>query len=212
VIFTLQGTIEGARAFRDAVREEAAGAGRDPDHIKVLPSLTMVLGASEQEAREKAARLDELVDPRVGVELLSAFVETDLTGLPLDGPLPEIERTQQGTQTVQRFFVEKAQRERLTIRQLVPAALGFGSVVGTPMQLADQIEAWLTAGAADGFNVNFADLPGSMDLFVDEVVPELRRRGVFRDEYEGHTLRENLGLPRPSNQFAIDSAKRDLVP
>ncbi|MBS1888549.1 MAG: LLM class flavin-dependent oxidoreductase [Actinobacteria bacterium] len=201
LIFTIQPTPERAREFREEIRAAAAAHGRDPDGLRVLPSLTLVLGETEAEAAERAARLDELADPRVGIELLSAFLETDLTGLPRDGPLPEI-GTAVGTTSVQRFFVEKAEREGLTIGGLIPAALGFGSIAGTPTQIADRIEAWLDAGAADGFNVTFADMPTSMDLFTGRVIPELQRRGLFHREYEGATLRESLGLSRPRNRFA----------
>ncbi|MEZ5075910.1 MAG: LLM class flavin-dependent oxidoreductase [Solirubrobacterales bacterium] len=201
LIFTIQPDAEAGRKFRDSIREAAAAQGRDPDHLKVLPSLTLVLGESEAEAQERSARLDQLADPRVGIELLSAFLETDLTGLPLDVPLPAV-GTATGTTSVQRYFVEKAEREGLAIGELIPFALSFGSVVGTPEEIADRIEAWLDAGAADGFNVTFADLPRSMYLFVEQVIPELRRRGRFHSEYEGRTLRESLGLPRPENRFA----------
>jgi FMN-dependent oxidoreductase (nitrilotriacetate monooxygenase family) len=212
VVFTLQPNLEAAQSFYDELKDEAAGFGRDPDHVKILPSLTVVLGESEGAAAEKADRLHALADPGLGLELLGAFVGADLSGCAPTDPLPQVALTDSGTQTVQQFFVEKARREGLTIKELVREALGFGSVVTTPDQLADQIETWVQCEAADGFNITFADLSGSFELFVDRVIPELQRRGVFHTDYRGRTLRENLGLPRPPNRHSDRSSDVYALP
>src|SRR6202035_3098225 len=129
----------------------------------------------------------------------------DLSRYPLDGPLPTLPETN-GGKSRQQLIVDLAQREGLTIRQLyqsIAGARGHRQIVGTPSAIADLLEDWFVNEGADGFNIMPPYLPGGLDDFVDLVLPELRRRGLFRTEYEGRTLRENLGLPRPSNRFAI---------
>ncbi len=202
LMFTLQSDLEDARRFAADMRAAAVAEGRAPGDIKILPGLTLVVGRTDEEAHERFAQLDELVDPDVGLELLSAMIDVDLSGLPLDGPLPDVPVTDQRTQTHQTFFVGKARREQLTIRELISFMLRWGATGGSPQTIADRIQEWIEAGAADGFNITFAEMGQSMDLFLDEVVPELQRRGVFQREYRGATLRESLGLRRPANQFA----------
>ena len=201
VIYTLQADIEKARTFYAEVKELVAAAGRNPDHVKVLPALVLVVGRTQAEADEKLARLDALVDPTVGMEQLAAVIEADLSGADLDGPVPEIPETQLGAKTRQRYFLDLARRDNLTVRQLMAVAARIGAVATTPQGIADHIEEWVTTGAADGFNITFADAGSSLEPFVDLVVPELQRRGVFHADYAGTTLRENLGIPRPANRF-----------
>lgn len=204
-VFTLQPTPDASREFRNRIRAQAAGFGRNPEEVKVLPSLTLVLGASEEEARERKSRFDSLVDPAVGLELLSGFVDHDLTGLALDDRLPDdIPVTTRGSQTIQKFFIDKGRTENLTLGELIAYMLGWGAFVGTPEQAADYIEEWIRTGACDGFNVTFADMPVSMDLFCDTTIPLLQERGVFHRGYEGRTLRDSLGLARPANRFSGD--------
>jgi N-acetyl-S-(2-succino)cysteine monooxygenase len=202
VIFTLQAHLDSAKAFYDETKGIAVDFGRSAEAIKILPALTMVVARTDEEAKEKFELLDSLVDPAVGLELLSAMIDMDLSDFPIDGPLPDVAETELGTKTVQKFFVDKARREQLTIRQLISFMLRWGAIGGSPQTIADYIQEWIEAGAADGFNVTFADLPSSFDGFVDGVVPELQRRGIFQTEYRGATLRENLGLERPVNQFS----------
>ena len=118
---------------------------------------------------------------------------------PLPQDIPETDASKSGRERV----IALARRENLTVRQLAGRLGGYGglAMMGTPKMIADQMEEWLVTEASDGFNVMFPYLPGGLDDFVDKVVPELQRRGLFRREYEGKTLRENLGLPRPENQF-----------
>lgn len=150
--------------------------------------------------------------PEHALAQLSGMTGLDLTGRPLDGPLPDLPdaTTVQSHQSRYQLVVDLARRERLTLRQLI-GRLGGGRghrvVVGTPEQIADQIELWFTRGAADGFNVMPPLLPHGLEAFVDHVVPLLRRRGLFRSEYTGRTLREHYGLPRPASVHAA----RELV-
>jgi alkanesulfonate monooxygenase SsuD/methylene tetrahydromethanopterin reductase-like flavin-dependent oxidoreductase (luciferase family) len=163
-----------------------------------------VLGGTEAEARAKEAELDELISPEYGLDQLSRMLEHDLTGYPLDGPLPELpgEAAINGHKSRFTLVTELAQRENLTIRELIrrlAGGRGHRVFAGTPEQVADQIELWFRTGAADGFNIMPPTLPGALDDFVDHVVPELRRRGLFRTDYTGTTLRDHYGLARPAN-------------
>ncbi|MBS1888552.1 MAG: LLM class flavin-dependent oxidoreductase [Actinobacteria bacterium] len=207
VMFTLQPTVAKARAFREGMRAKVAAYGRRPDSILILPALTLVVAPTDAEAQRKFDQMDALVPPEVGVELLSSMIDHDLSGHDVDGPLPDIPETELGTKTVQKFFVDKARDDDLTIRELISFMLRWGAVGGSPRTIADHIEEWVREGACDGFNVTFADMPESMDLFCAEVVPELQRRGVFQTEYRGRTLRENLGLERPASVFAGEAVK-----
>ncbi len=137
---------------------------------------------------------------------LSIALGVDASEFDLDAPLPDIPETNQSKSGRQRV-IDRARRDNLTVRQLAQIAGGYGglSMIGTPSTIADQMEEWLFTDACDGFNVMFPYVPGGLDDFVNLVVPELQRRGLFRTEYEGRTLRENLGLPRPRNQFFPDS-------
>jgi hypothetical protein len=130
----------------------------------------------------------------------------DVSHYDLDGPLPEIPESNASRSGRQRL-VDRARRENLTVRQLAQIAGSYGglAMIGTPAMIADEMEQWLVSEGCDGFNVMFPYVPGGLDDFVDRVVPELQRRGIFRREYEGKTLRENLGLPRPANRFFSNS-------
>jgi len=164
------------------------------------------VGRSEAEAQDKYEALQSLIDPAQGLGLLSAFLGgVDLSGYPLDGPLPELPRTE-GWQSRQDLFSAMARRENLSLRQLyqkVIAARGHWTLAGTPVQIADQLEHWFQTGAADGFNVMGPTLPHGLSDFIELVLPELRRRSLFRTDYTGRTLREHLGLPRPAHPAAL---------
>ncbi|WP_421996346.1 LLM class flavin-dependent oxidoreductase [Reyranella sp.] len=208
MVFAAGGPIEAGREFYGDVKARAARAGRNPDHIKILPGAFVVVGSSLDEAREKRARLDSLVSYDSGIAALSIAIGQDARKFDPDGPLPEIPDTNASKSGRERV-VALARRENLTVRQIAGRLGGYGGLgmLGTPAMIADQMEEWLTTGACDGFNVMFPYLPGGLDDFVDRVVPELQRRGLFRTEYEGRTLRENLGLPRPENRFFAVPAK-----
>jgi FMN-dependent oxidoreductase (nitrilotriacetate monooxygenase family) len=205
-VFTAQQTLADGQAFYADLKGRLARYGRSPGDLLVLPGICAVVGATEGEAREKEAELNALINPEYGLEQLSRMVEHDLTGYPLDGPLPRLpgEDTINGGKSRFTLVTDLARREKLTIRQLLgrlAGGRGHRVVAGTPEQIADEIELWFTSGAADGFNVMPASLPGGLVDFVDHVVPELQRRSLFRTEYTGTTLREHYGLERPTNRF-----------
>jgi alkanesulfonate monooxygenase len=204
VIFTAQQTLEDAQAFYADVKGRLAKYGRSPDSLKIMPGIFPVIGRTEQEAKEKFEQLQELIHPSIGLGLLSGLVGgIDLSGYPLDGPLPNLPDTELAKSRL-KLVTDLAQRDQLTIRQLylaIAGARGHRQISGTPEQIADQLEEWFVNEGADGFNIMPPYLPGGLDDFVDLVIPELQHRGLFRTEYEGKTLRENLGLPRPVNQF-----------
>jgi FMN-dependent oxidoreductase (nitrilotriacetate monooxygenase family) len=196
------GGIAGAKEYYTDVRTRAARLRRDPDHIKILPGCLVVVGDTVEEAQQKRALLDSLVHPDSGLGSLSIALGCDARQFDLDAPLPDIPETNASKSGRERV-IARARRENLTVRQLAQIAGGYGglAMVGTPRTIADQMEEWLYSDACDGFNIMFPSVPTGLDEFVDRVVPELQRRGLFRREYEGRTLRENLGLPRPENRF-----------
>ncbi len=199
VVFTAAQTFEEAKAFYDDLKARLVACGREPDDIKIMPGVAPVVAASEAEARAKVDELQELIPDDVGVALLSSYLSTDLSGYPVDGPLPELPATE-GMQSRQALVVEQSRRDKLSIRQLArhfAGARGHWRVVGTPAQIADELQARFEGGAADGFNVMPSYFPGEFDAFAKLVVPELQRRGLFRLDYEGRTLREHLGLKKP---------------
>jgi FMN-dependent oxidoreductase (nitrilotriacetate monooxygenase family) len=196
VVFAAQNTLEGGKAFYANVKGRMAKFGRDPDQLKIMPGISVTVGRTEQEARDKFQEIQNYIHPEVGVGFLSTRIGFDLRGYPVDGPLPEIppnDRAPTRTDVV----AAMAKRENLTIRQLYErfaGARGHLEAIGTPSQVADIMQAWIEAEAADGFNVILSWFPGGLNDFVDLVVPELQRRGIYRTEYESHTLRGNLGL------------------
>jgi alkanesulfonate monooxygenase len=201
-IFAAHATLAEAQAFYADVKGRMARLGRDPEHMKILPGAFVVVGDSLAEARAKRAHLDSLVHYDSAIASLSIALGTDASRFDPDGPLPEIPETNASKSGRERT-IALAEREGLTVRQLAQRLGGYGglAMVGTPAMIADTMEEWLTSRGSDGFNVMFPWLPGGLDDFVDRVVPELQRRGLFRREYEGRTLRENLGLPRPDSRF-----------
>jgi alkanesulfonate monooxygenase SsuD/methylene tetrahydromethanopterin reductase-like flavin-dependent oxidoreductase (luciferase family) len=202
VVFASNASIEEARAFYADVKARVTAAGRSADHFKILPGALVVVGHTREDAQEKRALLDSLVHPDSGVPNLSIRLGIDATGFELDAPLPEIPQSNQ-SQSGRDSLVALARRENLTVRQLAQLVGGFGGLqlVGTASDIADTMQSWLETGAADGFNIMFHTVPASLDDFVELVIPELQRRGIFRREYTGTTLREHLGLPRPANRF-----------
>jgi FMN-dependent oxidoreductase (nitrilotriacetate monooxygenase family) len=202
VIFASGGNLVDAQRFYADVKGRMERLGRSPDHLKILPGALVVVGETAEEAQAKRALLDSLVHPDSSLASLSIALGHDAWGFDLDGPLPEIPESNASKSGRQRI-IERARRDNLTVRQLAQIAGSYGglALVGTPAMIADEMEEWLYRDACDGFNIMFPYVPGGLDDFVDQVVPELQRRGLFRREYEGKTLRENLGLPRPENRF-----------
>ncbi|WP_460904422.1 LLM class flavin-dependent oxidoreductase [Paraburkholderia jirisanensis] len=201
-VFTAQSSLEDGKRFYADVKGRLDKLGRPRDHLKILPGAFVVVGDSLDEARDKRAFLDTLVHYDSGIASLSIALGHDVSGFDPDGPLPEIPETNASKSARQRV-IDWARRDQLTIRQLAQRIGGYSGLemVGTPTTIADQMEQWLVEEGSDGFNVMFPHLPVGLDDFVDKVVPELQRRGIFRREYEGSTLREHLGLPRPENRF-----------
>ncbi|HTZ77322.1 MAG TPA: LLM class flavin-dependent oxidoreductase [Stellaceae bacterium] len=202
VIFAGGSKLADAQRFYADIKGRMEKLGRQRDHLKILPGALVIVGETAEEARKKKALLDSLVHPESGLASLSIALGTDASKFDLDGPLPEIPESN-ASQSGRQRVMDLARRENLTVRQLAQIAGGFGglTMTGTPAMIADQMEEWLMADGCDGFNVMFPYVPGGLDDFVDGVVPELQRRGLFRRAYEGKTLRENLGLPRPENRF-----------
>jgi alkanesulfonate monooxygenase SsuD/methylene tetrahydromethanopterin reductase-like flavin-dependent oxidoreductase (luciferase family) len=176
--------------------------GRSPEHLKVLPGAFVVVGDTVDEAQKRKALLDSLVHPDSGLASLSIALGCDATDFDLDGPLPDIPDSNASKSGRERF-VTLAKNDNLTVRQLARIAGSFSGLafVGRPSTIADEMEQWLFEEGCDGFNIMFPYVPEGLEDFVDKVVPELQRRDLFRREYEGNTSRENLGLPRPQNQF-----------
>ncbi|NMJ42570.1 LLM class flavin-dependent oxidoreductase [Roseomonas sp. JC162] len=208
MVFAAGGPIADARAFYDDVKARAAAVGRNPDHIKILPGALVVVGDTVEAAKAKRATLDGLVHYESAIGSLSIALGVDARAFDPDGPLPDIPETEHSKSGRERA-IAIARRENLTVRQLAQRLGGYGgaAIVGTPRTIADEMQEWLETGACDGFNVMFPYVPGGLDEFVDQVVPELQRRGIFRTEYEGTTLREHLGLPRPENRFFAGAAR-----
>ncbi|AWN46131.1 nitrilotriacetate monooxygenase [Methylobacterium terrae] len=200
IVFTANQTLDEAVEFSRDLKGRMARFGRSPDDLKVMPGLFPVVGRTESEAREKFEELQALIDPVVGLALLSRMVGHDLSGFDPEGPVPELPATE-GAKSRQQLMVDLARREGLTLRRLylrIAGARGHSQIVGTPAQIVDEMEARFRAGGADGFNIMPPTLPGGLDDFIALVLPELRRRGLFRTEYEGRTLRSHLGSRPPS--------------
>ncbi|WP_341957775.1 LLM class flavin-dependent oxidoreductase [Pseudomonas sp. RC10] len=202
VIFVAPGTLDEGREFYADVKGRMARIGRDPDHLKILPGAFVVVGDTVEEARRIRAHLDSLVHEQSAIASLSVALGVDASRFDLDGFLPPIPPTNASRSTQERVLA-LADREQLTVRQLAQRLGGYAglSFVGTEQTIADEMQTWLETHGSDGFNIMFPWLPGGLDDFVAKVIPELQARGIFRKEYEGTTLRENLGLPRPVNRF-----------
>ncbi|HVY15828.1 MAG TPA: LLM class flavin-dependent oxidoreductase [Rhodopila sp.] len=207
-VFTPQHTLGGAQAFYRDLKGRMDKFGRRPDQLKIMPGLNPIVGKTMAEARDKHEHLNSLIHPDVGLEVLSyALGKFDLRGYDLDGPLPDAVQKQSSNagQTSFNNVLAWAREEKLTIRQLYlrfAGARGQRTLVGTPTSIADEMQAWFEGHGADGFLVHPATLPGGLDDFVDLVVPELQDRGLFRHEYAGTTLRDNLGLDVPESRYA----------
>ena len=204
-IFASARTLEDGQAFYKDIKARMTALGRDPDHLKVLPGCLVVVGDTVDEARQKRSLLDSKVHYESAVASLSIALGTDARKFDPDGPLPDVPETNT-SQSGRERAIKLAREEDLTVRELAQRLGGYSglALVGTPETIADAMEEWLVERGCDGFNIMFPFLPQGLDDFVDRVVPVLQRRGLFRTDYEGTTLRENLGLPRPRNRYFED--------
>ncbi len=214
-IFTASQTLDHAQEFYGDIKKRAGALGRDPGQVIVLPGIVPIIGSTEAEAQALARELDELRIPEYGLGGLSKVLEVEPHELPLDEPLPQhvIDRPRrEGFISRSELIIDFAVRDRLTVRQILSrlgGGRGHNVVAGTPEQIVDVLVTWFEQGAADGFNVMGAALPSGLEAFIEHVLPELRARGLFREEYDGATLRDNYGLPRPHNQFELGSVEGD---
>jgi FMN-dependent oxidoreductase (nitrilotriacetate monooxygenase family) len=202
MVFSSARNIPDAQEYFQDIKSRAVNAGRNPDHVKILPGALVIVGETESEAREKRDLLDSLVHYDSGIASLSIALGHDASQFDPDSPLPDVPETEaskSGQERVKRL----ANAENLTVRQLAGRFGGYAgnAFVGTPQSIADEMEAWIDQEASDGFNIMMPYLPAGLDDVCEKVVPELQRRGRFRTEYEGKTLRENLGVPIPENRF-----------
>jgi len=201
-VFTAQSDIEAGKKFYADVKGRMEKLGRPREHMKILPACFVVVGETAEEAHAKRAKLDSLVDYANAIGSLSIALGHDASKFDPDGPLPDIPESNASKSGRERA-IALARSENLTVRQLAQRLGGFSglAMVGTPKMIADEMQKWLEAEASDGFTVMFPYLPGGLEDFVNRVVPELQNRGLFRRDYEGTTLRDHLGLPRPKNRF-----------
>ncbi|MFF2091252.1 LLM class flavin-dependent oxidoreductase [Paenibacillus sp. NPDC058174] len=194
--------LQASQQFYESLKGRMAKYGRSRDDLKILPGIMPIIGRTEEEAKERQALIESLTPPQLGLDILSHHLGQDVSGYPLDEPLPfrpDLDQFNQ-SKTVLKGILALMDKG-LTLRQLYERVTNKRSIAGTPEQIADIMEEWFLKGAADGFNVSFSHLPDGLEDFVDLVVPELQRRGVFRTEYTGRTLRDHLGLQRPVNRY-----------
>lgn len=206
IVFSLASNLQRSRDFYATLKGRMAKYGRQPDELKVMPGVVLNVGRTEAEARAKVDFLLDKLHPDVGRQMLAEFLEADLSGVPLDQPFPRdrLPAAPKGSKALfdeLTDFVMKGHTVGELIRLFGEKHTGNG-ITGTPKEVADFMEEWFEARAADGFILMFPTLPSALNDFVELVVPELRRRGLFREEYEGATLRANLGLPMPENRYA----------
>ncbi|WP_180039776.1 LLM class flavin-dependent oxidoreductase [Acinetobacter sp. YH12218] len=208
VIFTAQQNLADAQAFYRDVKNRLVKYGRHADDLKIMPGVSIFVAKTAQEAQEKYDFLNSLIHPEVGLSLLSALAGgINLAKFDLDAPFPKIEDADINFSSRQQMMIDIARKHNFSIRQLyqyIASARGHWTLIGTPEQVVDQLQEWFENDAADGFNILPPTTPAGLNDFVDLIVPELQRRGLFRTAYEGKTLRENLGLKRPENQYVLE--------
>jgi FMN-dependent oxidoreductase (nitrilotriacetate monooxygenase family) len=207
-IFTAHQTLSSAQEFYSDIKKRAKAFDRNPEHVRILPGISPFIGSTATEARRLQEEFDDLIQPEYSLTQLRQMIGLDLSGHDLDGPFPRHLIDTRGPKGVASRFqlvIDIVDREQPTIRgllQRLAGGRGHWVIAGTPEEVADNIQNWFENGAADGFNVMPPWLTGGFDAFVEHVVPILRKRGLFREEYSGTTLRDHYGLPRPDSLFA----------
>jgi FMN-dependent oxidoreductase (nitrilotriacetate monooxygenase family) len=207
---TASSKAEAQRVYAD-IKGRMAKYGRQPHELRILPGISVYAGRTAAEAEALYDSLQALISPALGVPYLSKIIGVDLSGRDLDGPMPDMQVEQVGGTAIGRSIVALAAREGLSVRstyQRVLPSMGGSFIKGDAIQVADTLEDWYRSGACDGFVLSMPVMPHSLRNFVELVIPELQRRGLFRTEYEGTTLRSHMGLARPSDPFTKD---RDLA-
>lgn len=197
-IFEAAASVDAARDFYADLKRRRSDLGGNPDHLRIIVSVAVYIGRTEQEAADLYGELNALITPEIGVDFLAKAVTEDLTGYPIEGPMPDLSAPVVGGNSIRGQLDEIAKADNLSIRQMyerVVPTMGNTALIGTATQIADVMEQWYTTGACDGFVLGASINPFTLQLIRDELVPELQRRGLFRTEYTGTTLRENLGLP-----------------
>lgn len=209
VVFCAHDTLESAQAFYADMKERTVACGREADDIKIMPGLSVIVAETREAAQAKLQQLQELLHPRLGLALLSARIGHDLMQYDLDKPLPPLPEnvviSSRSDMIKSWSKTPGASGGEPTLRELCQrfaASRGHYSIIGTPEDVAGEMQRWLDNGACDGFNFVPSVFPTGLDDFVDMMVPELQRRGIFRREYEGPTLRDLLGLRRPVSRYA----------
>lgn len=199
-IYAVAYDLPAAQAYYGDIQARVKAADRPK--VAIMPGLVTYVGSTEEEARRKQRELDELLPVESSRRQLSQFIGQDVSDWALDAPMPDLPPLEAFTGPKGRYatILRIIERERPTLRQLLgrlAAGGGHCTLVGTPERIADEMQRWVEQGGADGFNLMPPSLPGSLEDVVDQLVPELQRRGLFRREYAGSTLREHLGLTRP---------------
>ena len=204
MVFAVSLDKEHAKEHYATFKAKVAGWGRNPEHCKILPGFMPIVGRDEEEARKKLSELMGLANPAVALKMMSSRFGHDMSGFDLDGPVPDLPLSN-AIQTYSKVAYEKARKANLTLRDIynqIAVARGYLFALGDAAAIADVMEEWFTERACDGFVLVPPYFPAAFDEFIDQVVPELQRRGIFRQEYSGFTLREHLGLPVPANRYS----------
>ncbi|KAK4160384.1 alkanesulfonate monooxygenase [Cladorrhinum sp. PSN259] len=203
VVFCSPKDLTSAKALYKDIKDRVVAVGRERDHLKILPAALIVVGDTVEDAKQKRLNLDSLVHYDSAIASLSVVLGSDASKFDPDAPLPEDIPDTNASKTGREGVIKLAREEGLTVRQLAGRYGGYAGLafVGTPESIADEMAVWLAEEGADGFTVVSPFLPQGLDDITGRLVPELQRRGLFRTEYEGSTLREHFGLPRPNNRF-----------
>lgn len=205
VVFSVVQDFDEAKAGYRTLKDRIRQFGRNPDHVTILPGVMPIVGKTDADARDTLNALQSYVDSTEGLAMLSMRMGADMSKYPMDGPIPDV-ATPDSSHAFTRALLAKAKRENMSLRDLynlTAAARGHWVLCGSVQTVADTLEKWFVEGAADGFNIMPPYFPGAFDDFVDSVVPEMQRRGLYRKAYTGKTLRDHLGLPRPDCGEAV---------